>query len=121
MFSPLFPFLCVCHLSDNSPSSPLAFPHYSYSYNTNNKDIHLGAGGHTQEKQTIQEQAQGHHRSWCVSPSRQTAQPVTPGVGGGGRGLSRMFELSGLGGGGRGIIAQRRLFKEEGKHVTPNI
>lgn len=53
MFSPLFPFLCVRHLSDNSPSSPLAFPHYSYSYNTNNKDIHLGGGGDTHRRSKL--------------------------------------------------------------------
>lgn len=53
MWPPLFSFLCVCHLPDNSPSSPLAFPHSSYSYNTNNKDIHSREGGGTHRRSKL--------------------------------------------------------------------
>lgn len=40
----LFLFVCVCHLSDNSPSSPLALPHSLYLYGTSNKDTRFRLG-----------------------------------------------------------------------------
>lgn len=40
----LFLFVCVCHLSDNSPTSPLALSRSSYLYGTSNKDTRFRLG-----------------------------------------------------------------------------
>lgn len=58
-----FSFLCSCHLSDNCPSSPLAFPHSSFLYGISTKDTHFKEEKKKKRQRSYLRETQKHNRA----------------------------------------------------------